>query len=555
MKTILGRILIFILTYAVAIGAFAGCDAQQAGESTQPPATPTPTGNAESTKAPSVEETEEPSYFPLTEEKLLSFWFTFPPIFTSYAEGPEDYFVFQQAQERLNVEIEFFSANFGAARDSMSVMIASDDYIDLIYGMINFYSGTMTSAIDDGIIIDLSESVNSYMPNYKAIVESNEIYQKAVYTDEGHQPAILQLNDPNTAITDAGGVIRKDWLDALNLDIPSTYDELYDVLTAFKVTYGSDGYGLPGTGVESFLYNGYDVQLVGGNVNGFYHVGDEILFGPTQEGFREYLEMASKWYSEGLIWTDFVSDVNSRSTGKVGSDIVASENFGALMMSTVDITTTNEMIGDCEFYPLATVTKNEGDTIHFLAIAGVSVFPCISISTACEDVELAARYLDWYFTEEGSLLCNYGVEHVTFEYDDNGEIYFTEIITNNPEGMPLNVARTLYLGENCGPYFYDNEKYNLMFNEMEASCSGIWRSNCDSDCVLPTTMSLTSDESTLFNSYFADIKTYVHENTAAFIMGLRNLAEFDAFVAQLEELHIDECCKVYKDAYARYIAR
>lgn len=63
-----------------------------------------------------------------------------------------------------------------------------------------------------------------------------------------------------------------------------------------------------------------------------------------------------------------------------------------------------------------------------------------------EEVRILMRYYDYMFTDEGSLLANWGIENKTFVYGDDGKPTFTDLIMNNPDGLSFLGANAVYLG-------------------------------------------------------------------------------------------------------------
>ena len=76
------------------------------------------------------------------------------------------------------------------------------------------------------------------MPDYMNALYSNVNYVQLGYSTDFHLTAFYGLND-SAALPDYGPVIRQDWLDAQGLEKPVTYDDLHEVLTAFKNAYGA----------------------------------------------------------------------------------------------------------------------------------------------------------------------------------------------------------------------------------------------------------------------------------------------------------------------------
>ena len=117
------------------------------------------------------------------------------------------------------------------------------------------------------------------------------------------------------------------------------------------------------------------------------------------------------------------------------------------------------------------------------------------------------------------------------------------------------MAMTLYTGATSGASFvYDNTKLPLMYTEMQMAAGTVWSSNTDCAYDLPA-VALTQEETEEFNSYFGDIGTYLTENLVKFITGEKDLADYEAFQAELITMGAEECVAIYQDAYERYMSR
>ena len=131
----------------------------------------------------------------------------------------------------------------------------------------------------------------------------SDLRQKESYSDNGELSSftIFSKDDQPTS-TWYGILMRKDYLDAVGMDVPETYDEWYDVLVAFR-----DQLGL--TKPYVLNYDGFPKlnAFIGGLGFGymsnmpFYQIDGTVYFAPLSDGFRTYLEMMNKWYTEGLL--------------------------------------------------------------------------------------------------------------------------------------------------------------------------------------------------------------------------------------------------------------
>lgn len=96
--------------------------------------------------------------------------------------------------------------------------------------------------------------------------------------------------------------INKAWLDRLGLEVPTTLEELEDVLRAFK-TQDANGNGdpndeIPIFGISNYLllpfgYDAIDSDMILRN--------GEVYYAATSDEYKEGLKWLQKMYAEGLI--------------------------------------------------------------------------------------------------------------------------------------------------------------------------------------------------------------------------------------------------------------
>ena len=135
-----------------------------------------------------------------------------------------------QEQTGVTLEVSYYT--------DFSLLVASGDYPDILSGSWNTYSGGIDRAIEDGIIVPINDYVEEYAPDYLAALESNPDYMKNARTAQGYIPGFYQLrSDP--ALNSYGAIVRKDWLDTLGMEVPTTLDEFYNMLVAFRDEMGA----------------------------------------------------------------------------------------------------------------------------------------------------------------------------------------------------------------------------------------------------------------------------------------------------------------------------
>lgn len=488
------------------------------------------------------------NYFPVNDASI-SWWFSYVDDIT-----PDDSQFFQQMQERTGVTVAWQCPNKQTAAENFNLMIASGDWTDMVTGLGGMYTTGLNGALEEGIIQDLTDIVKESMPAYQNVLASSQEYTVDTKLDDGRIAAIYGLQAEGYPAS-VGMAIRKDWLDDLGLDLPRTYDEYHNVLTAFKNEKGAASpllISASGTENNNFWFTGYGVAGTLDQTRGlypFYQKDGEVHFSVTEDGFRDALQMLSDWYAEGLIYKDFMSgdmmtSMNMAMTGEAG-------------MYTSFLTTLSnpDSATGGQAWPALMPLKQEGDEIHFgLAVdlvEGVSAGTCIT-STA-EDAELCARWLDYLYTADGQLLANYGVEGVSFEYVD-GKPQLLDIVLNNPT-YSTNVALNYY-ALNISMGLLDWSRTTVNYTDAQNAALEIW-SEGDTAYNYPTNVTMTTQESEEFNRTYSDISTNVSENVLAFITGSRPLDDenWDAFVSGIEGMGIEKCVALKQAALDRYLSR
>lgn len=146
------------------------------------------------------------------------------------------------------------------------------------------------------------------------------------------------------------------------------------------------------------------------------------------------------------------------------------------------------------------------------------------------------------------MLTNYGVEGMTYEMVD-GEPVFTEMITNNSEGLTLTQTTYIYIGQ-MG--VVDNSREDQLYSDVTVEAKEIWGENVDNDWKIPGSCSMTAEESETYNSEFSDIQTYISEMLPKFVMGNEPIENLETFQEQIRDMGIDNCIVCWQSALDRY---
>lgn len=578
------RTLALLLCLAMTLGLMAGCGASEASAPAEsapaevsesvaaepaPEAAPdvapapetAPTDVADSAVVEALEEIEIPPLeLPLTEEgATLTFWTQGPggavaQLHPSYTE----FHHFQYAAERTGVSLEFIEADFMTANEKFNLMIAAQDYPDIFGSFSSLYTAGADHAIEEEIIIPLEDYVDLF-PHYQKYRTSTNFLETATTTPEGHISGFYELM--SDFIGPFFGMMgRGDWIEEIGLGMPETYDELHEVLLAMQSKYGCTTTLMidsAAVGNDNFLAAGYGIacMLATNAKESYWMVKDGVVTdGITGEGYKDYLTMLHQWYEEGLISTDFTNAAGAMSADGMGE--ITSGNCGvffngAPMMSMYAAMTSDPNL---QIVGMPDPVLEKGEKTHVDTTEYDFGNERMSISTKCEDPELAIQYCEYWFTDEGIQLANYGVEGDSCEVVD-GVPQFTDAVLNNPDMAPGD-AISFYTGRNCIPTWASNSKLLVTFNEAEKGAFEIWANSRDNRDAYPYVARLTIDETEEIVALASDYETYALECRDKFITGDMDIeTEYAAYEEAVREMGLTRAVEIKQAAYDRYMAK
>lgn len=440
---------------------------------------------------------------------------------------------------------------FAMASENMTLMLASGDWMDIICRIDETTTYSIQTALEEEIILDLAPYIDEYAPDYAAAVNSSELFLKECYTEKGQMGEFNEFRQP----TITGMCIRMDWLREAGIEkVPETYEELEEACIAVKANHGDIPGCIPMAG--SLISECYETEFrYGYGFNSdFYNDEDRnVQFAWTSDNGRAYLEMLARWVEEGIVTRDemLTGDVQDmRSRVYVGQSLVQNGNSEMFSQSFMSMVEDEEF----ELVPMNYPKINADDVLRVNS-AEPSVYAGWSISTTCENPELLVQAVNWLYTEEGTIAMNFGTENESYIVDENGDYKFTDLVLNNPNGIPLFFARNVYTGLDT-PYIGLPELATAqMSTQQEVDAMEFWKQQpATNDAVVRGTLSLEETEKA---SGYADISTFVQQRLLQFVMGDMKITDdtWNSFVAEVENMGIADVLACYQAAQDRYDAK
>lgn len=482
----------------------------------------------------------------------LTYWYSMDGSVAKQFDNMGEVEMYKELEKRTGVEIEFIHPPEGQTADEhFQFIIFSDDVPDLVEREWHKWPGGPEKALEDEIIIELNELIDKYALNLKKVLGADEYLNKSIKTDTGKYIAFPFAQGDESLMVYRGPIMRKDWLDDLGLDIPTTIDEWYEVLREFKENKGATApYS---TTRSNTRVTGNIVSAYGALYKEFFNDNGEIKYGPMQPGYKAYLETMNQWYKEGLLDAEYASQ-NAETYhskilgGETGAFVhLIGGGIGGFMNTMKDEDPSFDLIGVP--YP----TLNKGDKPMYGQRHTIPI-PLVAITPSCEEKEVAVKWLDYAYGEEGHMLFNFGVEGLGYEMIDGYPTY-TEDITDNPDGLTMQEG----LAKHCraghrGPFIKD-KRYFEQYQTYDAQVEAVktW-AQADGDTQMPLIYP-AADESEKFSTIMEEVTAYVRGMSEKFISGEEPIEKFDEFLENMDKMGIKEAISIQQAALERFNKR
>ncbi|MDR6879114.1 extracellular solute-binding protein [Bacillus sp. 3255] len=496
--------------------------------------------------------------YPLKQDKPLTYWGELPGNLTGVKAAHADVPFFQEWQKKTGVPLKFLAPPTNQGSQALNVLLASGDLPDMIeFDWQGAFPGGPEKAIKDGYILKLNDTIDKFAPNLKKYLKEHPEIDKQVKTDNGSYYSFPFIRGDDYLRVYQGPILRKDWLDELGLPMPETIDDWYTTLKTFKEKKGATAafsvisvprpFNELGNGAFAGAY---------GVTRDFFIDNGTIKFGPAEKGYKDFLATMHKWYEEGLIDKNFAT-----TDGKALDANIASGATGA--------TVNNAGGGIGKWQPLISAKDPKGVLVAApypvlkkgdIAMYGqkdpaFSPGGMVAITANSKNVEVAAKMLDYGYSEAGHNYFNFGTEGVSYKME-NGYPKYTDLVMKNPDKLAPAQALSLYVrGNYNGPFVQDKryvEQYLALQTQRDAVTT--WsKTNVDKYKLPPITA--TPEESTELAKIMTDLNTLVDEMTVKIILGTEPVDSFEKYQEKFKSVKLSRALEIKKASLDRFNKR
>ena len=331
----------------------------------------------------------------------------------------------------VTLDVSYPVASQGDAKEDVALMIANDEYPDMIYA-----KGSATDLYQAGALIDMTDLIEKYGPNIKKMYGAE--MEKLKWSQD--DPGIYQLSyaGVNQKTLTTGGSCQIQWaaLKENDYKYPKTLDEYEKMIKSYLAAHPKTEDGLDMIGITMSASDWHWMITLGNPAgliadaspdNGQWIIDDEynVHYKHVTDEEKEYFKWLCRMYNEGILDPNFATQTDDDYIAKVASGRVVAITDAEWHYSQCEATLVADGKVDQTYVGLP-VTLREDQVEKALLYQGTSVGWGIGITKSCEDPVRAIKFLDYLCSDEGQILYHWGIEGENYFLDDDGQPYRTD---------------------------------------------------------------------------------------------------------------------------------
>ena len=380
-------------------------------------------------------------------------------------------YIKQNMLEKYNVEVEFVSVGRWSETDDIANLLADGQAPDVsyTYGYNTIISyANMKDANGNPGVIDLAPLFEEYKDYTQNIISLLGSEDNLNYDKDPATGAVWMIEGVRADTSRITTFIRKDWCDKLGIALPTTEEEFYNALCAFRdnaeTLLGADADKMIPYTTSTDIGWRNDLLSVSKVADA---IDDETLFVYGYDdrhllypGYKEGIRVLNKWYNEGLIWKDFglyndsTQEDDNMKAGYVGAFM---HNWDYPFRNGDDCINLNlqRNVGeDAMFVPIDCFPNDAGVTRKFMGAAVGSDRKIFFPSTNKEPLA-SLLYVNFISDAETIKYLQTGLEGTNFEMTADGAYKILpatgEWVKNSGNNIDYTMTcNGLYLGEATG---------------------------------------------------------------------------------------------------------
>ncbi len=470
---------------------------------------------------------------------------------------PDQMVFFKNLEELTNVHIEWDKIQQAEYDEKKNLLLAAGiDLPDGFFGKYSLSGSDLVTYGSQGYLIPLNDLIEQYAPNLVALFEAHPEFKAMATAPDGNIYAMPYAEEGEDGTIASNIMINMKWLENLGLEKPTTLEEFEQVLIAFR-DQDANGNGDPNDEIPmTFKFNGSQ-RDIGGMFGAFGYAdtmtddsthlvvdNGKVVFVPTTEGYKAacnyYYE---NFFSKGLIDLEgFTMDkktYNAQNQGEIA-------NIGVFMCwNSFDLGTIHED----EYEPLAPLLGPDGTTSWGWTSSNTAMATGFSITKECQNPALLVAWADTLYDSYWGMQAMYGPVGINLIDNGDGTYSHAEV----PEGISYDEFRYKEAFASDAPVGLFMDFYNTTLGRSAAHQDKYDRNENYYRAVATTyyfpSLLMSEEDNDTLSLIQTDILSYTNEMRAKWLAYGGIDAEWDAYVARLNAMGLQEFIAIYQNAY------
>ena len=490
-----------------------------------------------------------------------------------------------ELEKKFDVDIDFQTTGYdsGAATEARQISLAGGELPEaymLVPWASQFTQAELQRYGDQGVILPLNDLIDEYAPNISDALAAEPGFETIATAPDGNIWGLPQWNDCYHCSYPYKFWINTVWLDNLGLEMPTTPDEFFDAMMAFK-TDDPNGNGaadeIPITGsaqwsivpyiMNAFIQNSFNTGA-GANSQpiSLGLDGDTVQVQTMQDGWREGLKFLNKMWAAGLIDSASFSqggDTMQATGNTAGAAVVG--GFTAIHTG-IGVTIGQEDGREYQYNAMPPLNGVDGplSTYQLPSVPGATFV----ITKAADEAEqkIIIEMMDYIFSPEGHIRAEQGVEGIGWRAPEAGEIALDRELEPNFVDIPPDEENEADYNGSWGPMgqvfdtteFRNSQVQPLDINTEEGFERRLFEATAlydglESDATFPYwNLWVPLEEASELATLTTNIESNVATATAEFTTGVRDPnddGDWNAYLKGLSGLNVERYVEIWQAAY------
>ena len=463
---------------------------------------------------------------------------------------------FQRIEEETGVKIEWEYIPATAWDEQKSLILASGDLPDIFFGAKAMKTSDIMANIE--YFLPLQDLIAEYGQNIQAMWEAVPNTKIANTYPDGNIYSIGHTMVSRPA-TEAAIYINKVWLDNLGLAMPTTVDELTEVLRAFR-DQDANGNGDPNDEIP-MIGRSLTSKYGPAALRGYFQadncieydlaVGEDgkITYLPVTENYKAWVQWVHTLISEGLLNSDVVTIDSTRYKALQANDEVAlcgvltgytHSNAGKWMDE-------YEVLDIAEGpYGKAYVAANKANML-----SGISGWATVSVTESCKEPEAAMKWINAFYDSLNGLQGYWGPLGEAIQDDGDGTYSFIMDEAKDAERGYKSYDNWYWgLGDGAPGYISAEVEAAMEVSPndvLKLYADEIYADNIRDESYIYPPVILERKLNDKAAEIETDMEKMTKEMTAKWCVEGGVEAEWDNYVAEMHKMGLDEYIEIYQN--------